>query len=365
MLLPPLAIVAAVIVPGLVIWAAAAAGTFGYDFLAYHAAASRVVDGRPLYDMSVASAGGFGLFLYPPPFAIAMLPLALLPGDVASWVWLALSIAALATAIALMPVGRTVRWACVLLAALSWPTVYALKLGQVGPFLLLLFTIGWRWADRPLFLGVSAALGAAVKVQPGIILLWAFLTRRFLAVAIGAAALAVMALVATAVAGGPAIWPDYLTLLRTVSDPITTVHNFTPGAVAFQMGAAPPVAATIQVVSSAAAVAALLFAIWRLRPDASYLVAVVASQLLSPILWDHYAMLLLLPLAWLLERRQWWAVAIPLASSVLLVPLGLPPVLQPATFWLTLVALLGVGWRDRSPSAAPGPGLAVPFTSPS
>ena len=37
--------------------------------------------------------------------------------------------------------------------------------------------------------------------------------------------------------------------------------------------------------------------------EASYLVAVVASQLLSPVLWDHYALLLLLPVAWLLAAR--------------------------------------------------------------
>ena len=47
---------------------------------------------------------------------------------------------------------------------------------------------------------------------------------------------------------------------------------------------------------------AFVFAALRRPPVASYLVAVVASQLLSPILWDHYAMLLLLPVAWLLDR---------------------------------------------------------------
>ena len=38
----------------------------------------------------------------------------------------------------------------------------------------------------------------------------------------------------------------------------------------------------------------------------------MASQLLSPVLWDHYAMLLLLPVAWLIDRGQWWAVRVPL-----------------------------------------------------
>ena len=59
-----------------------------------------------------------------------------------------------------------------------------------------------------------------------------------------------------------------------------------------------------------------------------YLVAVVASQLLSPILWDHYAVLLLLPVAWLLDRGHWWVMVIPLASSIALVA-HIPPLVSP------------------------------------
>ena len=57
-------------------------------------------------------------------------------------------------------------------------------------------------------------------------------------------------------------------------------------------------------------VAFVVAALW-LPAVPSYLVAVVASQLLSPILWDHYALLLLLPVAWLIERGWTWAVADP------------------------------------------------------
>jgi len=68
-LLPVAAIVVFVAVVGLTIRSAWQAGTLGFDFLAYHQAAVRVLDGGPLYDMSFASAGGFGLFYYPPTFA--------------------------------------------------------------------------------------------------------------------------------------------------------------------------------------------------------------------------------------------------------------------------------------------------------
>jgi alpha-1,2-mannosyltransferase len=344
-----------------VILAAVAGGTFAYDYLAYHQAAERVLRGERLYDPSVQVTGGFGLFYYPPPFAVFMLPLGLLAATPSAWLWLALSVAMLLDAIAILPVRPVVRWITLLLAGLSWPVAYALKLGQVGPLLLLLFAIGWRWRDLPARFGLAGALGTIVKIQPGLVLAWAVLTRRWMAVAIAALALAGAALVATAVAGGPSVWGEFLTLIRTVSDPITTPHNFTPGATAFQLGVPVGVAAAIQAASSVAAIAAVVVAAIRLRADVSLLVAIVASQLLSPVLWDHYGVLLLLPVAWLLERGRWWAAAIPLATSTLLLPLALPSSVVPLTFWATLVALLVVG---RAEVRAAGPRQAAPSSSP-
>ncbi len=100
-----------------------------------------------------------------------------------------------------------------------------------------------------------------------------------------------------------------------MSDPITTPHNFTPGAVAYQAGMSRDTAQLIQWVTMALVLVAFVASALWLPAVPSYLVAVVASQLLSPILWDHYAMLLLLPVAWLLERGWTWTVLIPLATS--------------------------------------------------
>jgi alpha-1,2-mannosyltransferase len=274
----------------------------------------------------------------------AILPLAPLDPAVATWVWVALSVAALGAGIALMPVSATVRWVTVLLAGLSWPVAYALKLGQVGPLLLLLFAIGWRWLDRPGSLGASAAAGAIVKIQPGLVLGWALLTRRWAAVAVGGAVIAVASVAATLTLGGFSVWTDYVALLRNVSDPISTPHNFTPGAVAYQLGVPTGVATAVQLVSSVAALAIAVVAALRLPAVASYLVAVVASQLLSPVLWDHYAMLLLLPVAYVLDRGRWWAVAIPLATAVFVIGLT-PPIAYPAAFWVALVAVALDGRR--------------------
>jgi hypothetical protein len=361
---PPIAIAAFALVVGAVVAAAVLANTFGFDFLAYHQAASRILHGQPLYDLSIQEAGGFGLFYYPPPFAVAVIPLAFIPGEIAVWLWLAASIAMIGLAVALLPVSASVRWLTLLLAAVDWPVAYALKLGQVGPLLLLLFAIGWRWRDRPWVLGMTGALGAVVKVQPGLILAWAVLTRRWRAVVVGAVVGLVACAIATLATRDLGIWTDFLSLLRQVTNPITTPHNFTPGAIAYQMGLSEAAAQLLQLASMGLVAIAVVVSAVRHPAATSYLVAVVGSQLLSPVLWDHYAMLLLLPVAWLLERGWWWAALIPLATSVMVLPFGLAPILYPIAFWATLVGLLALGTRDArtEPEAASiaGPAMAAP-----
>ncbi len=80
--------------------------------------------------------------------------------------------------------------------------------------------------------------------------------------------------------------------------------------------------------------------------EASYLATVIATQLVSPILWNHYATLLLLPVAYLLAAGRWWAVAIPLATAWPLVGVT-PPFVYPVVFWVALVAVVVVGLRAR------------------
>lgn len=321
--------------------------TLGYDFLAYHQAAVRLLDGQPLYDMSFTETGGFGLFYYPPTFAPLLAPFGLLSPSTATWLWIAISLAVFLIGVVLLPTSRTVRWWIVLLAGWSFPFVYAVKLGQVGPVLFGLLALGWRWLDQPVRLGVTGALGAAIKIQPGLVLVWALLTRRATAVLIGALLLAVLAVVATLFAG-VAAWPDFVTLVRTVSDPISTDHNFTPGAVAFQLGVPVEAAAWLQLGSTVAVVLVFLASIWSATDEASYLVAVVASQLVSPILWDHYALLLLLPVAYLLSAGRWWALVIPLATAWPLVGVT-PAIAYPVVFWVTLIVIFLVGRAAKGP----------------
>jgi alpha-1,2-mannosyltransferase len=334
-----------VFVLGIGVTLAVAGDTLGFDFLAYHAAATRVLGGQPAYDMSFEGAGGFGLFYYPPTFIPLVLPFGLLPADAATYLWIAGLIVAFLAGTALLPVGRSTKWTVVLLAGLSWPFLYAIKLGQVGQLLYLLFAIGWRWLDDGPVLGAAAGLGAAIKIQPGIVLVWALLTRRWAAVVTGAVVLAVLASLATVLAG-PQAWADFLTLIGRVTDPITTAHNVTPGALLYQAGVPRNIAAVAQYASMALALVVLVVAALRLASVPSYLVAVIVSQLLSPILWDHYALLLLLPVAWLVDRGHWWAVLFVLVTPILLAGQG-PDWIYPAAFWSCLAAVVLAGRHSR------------------
>jgi hypothetical protein len=255
--LPFAALASLVIFVGLILLSAGS--TLGYDYHAYANAADRLLHGQPLYDPSVNVAGGFAIYLYPPPFVLLALPFGLLPASIGPAVWIGAMAAAFAVGVALLPVQRDVRWAIVLLGGLSWPLAYSLKLGQVGPLLFLLFAAGWRWLDRPGRLGTAIALGTIVKVQPAILLGWAALNRRWRAVGIALLVLVVAAIGATLLTG-LATWNDYVELLRRVSAPVTTAHNFTPGAIAFQLGAPEGIAGAIQLIAT---VAVLAVTVWR------------------------------------------------------------------------------------------------------
>ena len=356
----------AVALIGAVAWAylylsvSAGNGTLGYDFKAYDLAVDRLLAGQSLYDLSATSMGAFGLFFYPPPFALLVLPFALLPAGVDVTVWTVGLVAASVGAIALLPVSPRVRFVVLLLAALSWPLIYSIKLGQVGPLLLLLFAIGWRWLDRPWPFGISAGLGTLIKVQPVLLIGWALITGRRRAALVAVGVVAAFAVVATVIAG-PRAWQDEITLLGRASQPVLNEHGFGFGRLAYEAGAGESVATLIHWANVALVVAVTAFAAWRLSAVASYLAVVIASQFLSPVLWDHYAFVLLLPTAWLLARGRWLAVIIPLVSATFLLGIT-PPVAYPVAFWTALLWVMLEGWRERRETleafAAPAAALA-------
>ena len=350
-----LSVVAALLVLGVIVVSlalvlAAASYTFAFDYLAYDAAARRLLAGEPVFDLSFESTGTFGLFYYPPTFVFLVLPFALLPTQAAAWAWISASILATAVAIAVMPVRRDVRALVGALVGISWPFLFAVKVGAVGPILLLAFAAGWRWLKRDMPLAASIALGAAVKLQPVLLVGWLALAGRWRALAWTLALIAVAALAATIVVG-PSAWADLATLYLRVSDATTHAQNFAPATTAFYLGAPIELAQAVQVAWLVLVGALVLASVRWATMEASYLVAVVATQISSPILWDHYALVLALPVAWLLQRRQWWVIVTPLSQLPVLVGV-VPPVGWLAAYVAALGAVVALGIRERAAQPA-------------
>ena len=291
------------------------------------------------------------------------MPFALLPVEAGVVTFTLLLVAASITAIALLPVSVRVRLLVLLLAALSWPLVYAIKLGQVGPLILLTFAVGWRWMESPWRLGLATALGTVIKVQPALLIGWALQTGRLRAAAIAVGAAGALSLIATVVAG-PQAWFEEADLLRRVSQPVLTPHGFGVGRLLFEAGVPEALAMSFHVLNLVLVALVTLWATIRATPVASYLAIAIASQFISPVLWDHYALVLLLPTAWLLERGRWWAALIPLATSTVLVGVT-PPEVYPLVFWAALLGVAWLGLHDaRSVRAATRPFRGFPGDAP-
>jgi hypothetical protein len=289
-----------------------AGANLGYDYRCYEGASRALLDGKPMYDVAFSINVGAcpGTYTYPPPFAVALVPWLSL-GGAAAGLWCVAMVLCFVAGAMLMPVRRDVRWLIVCLAALDWPLLYAVKLGQVEPILFLIFAAAWRWMDRAGVVGSAAAVGALVKVQPGLLAVWAIATGRLRALAVSVAVGVALAGAATLVTGLGA-WTTYADLLRGLGGNFTTPHNFAPGAVAYLAGAPEGTAAILQWASVALAVAALLAAFRFGSAELSLMVTILVSQLLSAPLRDHYAVLLLLPAAFLVQRGRTWAVIFPL-----------------------------------------------------
>jgi hypothetical protein len=145
---------------------ATAQRTFGCDFLAYFRAATHWLSGTPIYDLSVTSTGTCGTYQYPPPFVLVAVPFSLGGFALGTWLWVAFLLTCWAVGTAILPVRPITRWAVLLFGAIGWPLIYAVRIGEVGPILYLLFAVGWRNLSRARWVGACIAGGNLVNLKP-------------------------------------------------------------------------------------------------------------------------------------------------------------------------------------------------------
>jgi alpha-1,2-mannosyltransferase len=289
---------------------------WGYDFSAYWSAAGRLLEGVSLYQPEQL-AGTYSpqrqfLYLYPPPLAAFVTPLALaFPNDyrAAAWLWSGLgAVILVASVLALwgterlgerypLLAGRG-RWLLVAAAFAFPPVVGELVLGNVNLLLLGLLTLTWVGIRRgdargEWISGAAAGAATVIKVFPGLLVLWFVLTRRYRAAA--AAALAVAALFAlTLPITGIEPWLQYPTVLANLGPPVDTRDTLAP-----TVWLAPSLGfglARVLVTVAGLAIVAWAVVDRRLPSATSFAVAVTVSVLIAPALYQHYLAILVLPL---------------------------------------------------------------------
>jgi hypothetical protein len=292
----------------------------GGDFAIFRRAGRAVLHGHsPYVHPTLKLLAANDRFVYPTPFAIPFIPFAVVPEKVAAIAFLVMSVAAVLTSLWLLGV-RDRR--CYGAALLGIPVFGALGVGSIGPFLLLLCALGWRFRNRSVA-GVPLALAAAAKLFLWPLLVWLLVTRRFRAFAVSLVTLAAtLALWASIDADGLRRYPQTVRLLNEVQR--WKSYSLQSLFVSLHV----PASTSELVAGAVAATAVVALVLLRRRGDeVTFPAAVVVALVATPILWNHYLVLLLAPIA--IARPR-------------LAPLWLLPVV----LWVTPhPESLGVVWR--------------------
>lgn len=280
--------------------------SFVYDFHGgLYGAGQDILHGRSPYrpgylelQAAVERSGGVAqtvidVPVYPPPVLLAVAPLSLLPLRLAGLVFIGLSIAATIVALRLL---RVRDWRCYGLAFCYWPMLSALRLGALGPLLVLGCAAAWRWRGNAAPTAAALAAVVAAKLFPWMLGGWLLVTKRYRALALAVAFAALGTLTAWAVIGwhGLAAYPHMLANLSFVSEPAGV--SLVAGLLALGVGA------TLAKVLALAA-AAVLFGLAGRAVRAhggdrrAFGLMVIAALTASPMVWPHYLALVLVPIA--------------------------------------------------------------------
>ena len=327
---------------------------FAYDFAAYDTAARRLLAGEPLYLPGTVDAyrtGAYeGLYLYPPAVALAFVPFALAPPDDAATLWFFFRLVLLAFGCAVLPVSRTARLASFAVAAVTFPVLFDLNIGNISVVIFALTAMAWAGMGGPFAAVVHAVLVLLRLPFAAFGVLWVF-QRRWRILGQTAVAGIVIVLV-SAIFVGPRSYVEYVEILTGLPDVSTGEHNFSLKSIALAAGLGVPVGNALLLAGVVLGIVLIWFAATRRDAHTAFVVTAVATLLTAPFLHPHYLVLLLLPAALLFDRLTPAAIAIPLIG-------WLPGPFLPLAVIVVLFALL-LPSADRGRHLEAFPVRAVP-----
>jgi Glycosyltransferase family 87 len=304
---------------------------------------------------------------HPPASVLLCLPFAALDYSTALMIWNLLSLGALAASIYLIAHELRIpldRWSVfpilslILLAAYMGPLRAQMEQGQWNLFLLLLFTGVWKCSrtDRPILAGVLLGLATAVKLFPGLLFIPFLLQRRWRLVAWGVVSFAAASLLTVGVLGletcrtylfevlphleryrGHWAGVSFKGFYSKLFDPIA-FNGLTTALLQ-----SPWLARILTFLSSGLVLLFLVRSSLRARSqqeqDDVFSLTLIAMLLVSPIAWDHYILLLLLPLMyfWATLPKSGWTTWTFRGLAVLLT-------LHPYCYWWLLLCDPSKDW---------------------
>lgn len=235
----------------------------------------------------------FSIPVYPALANVLVVPLALLPFWVASVLYSLIATGAMGLSLWWLEVRD---WRCYALVLISWPFLFAAYLGAIGPFLVLGTAAAWRWRDRIVRPAVAIASIVAIKVFPWPLGVWLLITRRYRALAWTVAIGVALTFGAWAVIGfhGMLQYPQMLSQMSFIQ------QSRAVSIVAILLIAGVP--ASVATVVMVAVTVGVLYAAWRLAggPDGdrrAFSLVILAALCGTPIVWEHYMVLLFVPIA--------------------------------------------------------------------
>ena len=277
----------------------AAEGLLAWDVrFAYLPAAEAILDGESPYpavdDPILEDQKGY---VYPPQLVLLLVPLTVLPVPVASFL-VALGMLALIFATLYVLEIRDLR--CYAAAAIWVPTISGVLLGNVSIPLAFALAIVWRYRDALWPPAVSLGLAVSAKLLLWPMFVWALAMRRVRTVALALGVGALVTVAAWGVIGfaGVAEYPD---LLERLSE-IQSERSYSIVGMASTLGLAESVGQVATLVVGGALLVGCFVLGRRGDEERSFTCAVAATLALSPIVWLHYLVLLLVPLAILRPR---------------------------------------------------------------
>jgi Glycosyltransferase family 87 len=305
------------------------------DFFQDWASARNVLEGLPVYSnhrvtipryLGKTDLNESDLFVeinaHPPTSILLVLPLGALPYRVALMTWNYLSLGMFAASLILVWRGLRIPFSsrsalpAITLLLTCFPLTSHIHFGQLTMVIVLLLTGAWACdrADREILAGVLLGAAVTIKVFPAVVFLYFVVRGRWKTVAAGLISIALITLLTGLAIGFPCfsyyvnevlpgvakyrgLWfnlslPGYWTKLF---DPPSEYHYIEP------LAHNPLLARAATFLSCVPVLAVLAWVARRARTrdesDLAFGLTLTATLLVSPIAWDHYLLVMLLPLA--------------------------------------------------------------------